>query len=118
ALQYQLTESDKIRQGISDADFFTPKDLVVTSTRLQRVLLIGSCLSGQYKDNFGSASRETVFDHILFNLVHEMPEAPPAPIAEYALVLIQLPLRFVLTDRVIWAVRFNEPCFLETICND
>jgi FkbH-like protein len=118
ALQYQLTESDKTGQGVSDADYRTPKDLLVTPTRLQRVLLIGSCLSEQYKANFSSLVRETVFDHILFNFVREMPEAPPAPITDYGLVLIQLPLHFVLTERAVWAVRLNEPGFLDKIFDE
>lgn len=118
ALRYQLTETAAPRHGISDPDFLVPKDLLVTPTRLQRILLVGSCLTGRYKDDFAARFPDTVFDYVLFNFVREMPEEPPAPIGEYSLMFIQLPLRFVLTDRVVWAAQFNEPSFLDTIFDD
>lgn len=117
-LYYELTEFDRPGQAISDADFLVPKDLLVTPTRFQRVLLIGSCLTGIYRDGFAARFPDTIFDHILFNFVREMPEHPPAPITEYALQMINFPLRFVLTDRVTGARRFNDPGFLSRIFDD
>lgn len=118
SLDYQLIELAKPKDGISDPDFLVPKDLRVTPTRFQRVLLVGSCLTGFYKRDFAARFPDAAFDHILFNFVGEMPEQPPVPISEYSLMLIQLPLRYVLTDRVVWGGRFNEPGFLDTIFDD
>jgi len=118
SLHYQLTELAKPQAVISDADFLVPKDLRVTPTQFQRVLLVGSCLTGYIKSDFAARFPDTVFDHILFNFVSAMPEAPPAPLGDYSLMFVQLPLRFVLTDRVVWAVRFNEPGFLDTVFED
>jgi hypothetical protein len=40
-----------------------------------------------------------------------MPKELPGPAADYDLQLVQLPLQFVLTDRVVWANRFSQPAF-------
>jgi FkbH-like protein len=116
-LDYQLIELAQ-PQAISDADFLVPKDLRVTPTQLQRLLLVGSCLTGFYKSDFAARFPDIVFDHVLFNFVREMPAQPPVPISEYSLMLIQLPLRFVLTDRVVWAVQLNEAGFLDGLLDD
>jgi FkbH-like protein len=117
-LVYQLTETDRPRSWIGDADFLVPKDLQVTPTRLRRVLLVGGCLARIFAEDFASRCPETVIDHILFNHAQQMPEALPGPAAEYGLQLIQLPLNFVLTDRVIWANRFADPGFMNGIFDD
>ncbi len=64
-----------------------PAYLKRTETELQRVLVVGSCLSvallGQFKDI-------TQADHVLFNNVSELPDAPPHPIDHYDFQVIQI----------------------------
>jgi FkbH-like protein len=118
-VQWELTETalEKKPQGIGDADYLTPKDLRLTETVLKRVLIIGSCLSAHFKVEFESRARDTGFDFMLFNYVQNLTE-PPVPIEEYSMVLLQLPLHFILTERVVRATECFAPGYLETLYRD
>jgi hypothetical protein len=61
---------------------------------------------------------DVVFDYVLFNCAEDMPQVLPAPVADYDFQYVQMPVREVLSDRVIWGQRFNEPGFAETILAD
>lgn len=106
------------KAALSTADFLFPKDLQVTPTQLQRILLIGSCLTTLYHEEFSRRFRGVAFDYVPFNFAGDLPHAPPAPIAGYDFQYLQLPIRSVLSDRIIWASRFNEAGFAEEILAD
>jgi FkbH-like protein len=97
--------------ALSPADFLFPKDLAVTPTPLHRVRLVGSCMTALYHEAFQAISPDTKFDYLVFNYAGEIP-----PVADpYDLQYVQLPLRSVLTDRVIWATKFAEDGFAEDV---
>jgi FkbH-like protein len=97
--------------GLSTADFLFPKDLAVTPTPLHRVRLVGSCMTALYHEAFQKVSPDAQFDYLVFNYAGEVP-----PVAEqYDLQYVQLPLRSVLTDRVIWAAKFADEGFAEDV---
>jgi FkbH-like protein len=99
---------------LAPADFLFPKDLEVTPARLSRVLLIGSCMTALYHQEFQRIAPDTVFDYIVFNYAGALP-APPAGEQNYDLQYVQLPLRSALTDHVIWATRFHDAGFAEEV---
>jgi FkbH-like protein len=99
--------------GLSPADFLFPKDLAVAPTKLSHVRLAGSCMTALYYEHFQTIAPETKFDYLVFNYAGEVP--PPA--ADYDVQYIQFPLRSVLTDRVIWAMRFSEDGFGDDVLN-
>jgi len=103
------------KSPLSTADYLFPKDLVVTLTRLRRVLLIGSCLTELYQKEFSGRFQGVEFDRVLFNFAGDMPEAPPAPVETYDFQYVQIPLRSVVSDRVLWATRFNDAGFADEI---
>jgi FkbH-like protein len=103
---------------LSSGDFLFPKDLQVTPTQLERVLLVGSCLSELYQKQFSQRFRGVTFERVLFNFAGDLPETPPSPVADYDLQYVQLPVRSILSDRIIWAARFNEPGFAQEILTD
>ncbi|OAG75567.1 HAD-superfamily phosphatase subfamily IIIC/FkbH domain protein [Acetobacter malorum] len=107
-----------ISQGLSDADFLFPSDLEVTPVKVGNVLLVGSCLTALYHEQLQARHPETKFDYIPYNFVSVLPEAPPSPASEYDFQYLQIPLRSVLSDRVIWGFRFNEEGFTKTILQD
>jgi FkbH-like protein len=100
------------------SDYLFPKDLRVTPTRFKRILMIGSCLTTQYLQAFARCYPDVRFDQILFNMAGDLPEAPPAPLAEYDFQYLQLPLRSILSDRIIQAQRFNDDGFATQILRD
>jgi FkbH-like protein len=113
--EFELSE---YRPPLSAADFLFPGDLRVTPTRLQRILLIGSCLTSQYLEKLTQHCPGVVLDRILFNFANDLPAAPPAPVASYDFQYVQIPLRSVIGDRIVWAPRFNEPGFAEAVLRD
>ncbi len=89
---------------ISAADYLFPNALQVTPSRISRVLLIGSCMSEDYMKHFAAAHPGIAFEHILFNHLAKLPDRPAPDMADYDLQVVQIPIRYVLGDRVI---RFN-----------
>lgn len=104
--------------GIPDAEYLFPADLEVTPTKVKKVLLIGSCLTALYLEQFQKRYPATAFDYVPYNFVSVLPPAPPAPVGEYDFQYIQIPLRSVITDRIIWGFRFNEAGFANTLLQD
>jgi FkbH-like protein len=100
------------------ADFLFPKDLRVTPTQFKQILLIGSCLTALYHEQFSRRFRGVKFDYVAYNFAGSLPANPPAPVNAYDLQYVQIPLRSILSDRIIWATRFNEPDFADAILND
>src|SRR5277367_3389151 len=96
-------------------NFLYPYDLQMSPTGLDRILLIGSCLSEFYKDNFLRINPSLSIDFLLFNGVGDLPESPPAPISQYDLIYVQLPMRSVLGDGVVKATNFNNSDFLDDL---
>jgi FkbH-like protein len=113
--EFVLTE---YKAPLAPADFLFPKDLQVTPTKFQRILLIGSCLTTMYQEEFSRHYPEIVFDRILFNMAGDLPDEPPAPVTAYDFQYVQLPLRSVIGDRIIWANRFNDAGFSKEILED
>lgn len=104
----------KQERALSTSDFLFPKDLAVTPVKFRRVLLIGSCMTALYDEHFRRVAPDTVFDYFVFNYAGALPSLP-APVEAYDLQYVQIPLRSVLTDRVIWATKFNDAGFFEDI---
>jgi FkbH-like protein len=98
-------------QPLSPADFLFPKDLAVTPTAFDRVRLVGSCMTALYHEQFQIIAPATKFDYLVFNYAGEV----PAPDQSYDLQYVQIPLRSVLTDRVVWATQFSAPGFADDI---
>jgi FkbH-like protein len=106
--------------ALSPADFLFPKDLAVTPVALGRVLLIGSCMTALYHQEFQVIAPDTKFDRLVFNYAGAL-SATPGPLGDYDLQYVQLALRSVLTDRVVAAAQLNDAAFakdvLESGCN-
>jgi FkbH-like protein len=100
--------------ALPPAAFLFPTDLRVTETKLQRVLLIGSCMTALYHEQFQLDQPQTKFDYLVFNYAGAL-APPPADLSSYDLQYVQLPLRSVLTDRVVWAMQFNDAGFAEDV---
>ncbi|MGI3777960.1 MAG: HAD-IIIC family phosphatase [Janthinobacterium lividum] len=105
-------------QTLSAARFLFPNDLQVTPSDVRRVLMIGSCLSERFLEFTRQDRPDVAFDFILFNYAGELPGSLPAPASEYDFQYIQIPLRSVVTDRVIHAVQLNSAAFVEGILAD
>jgi FkbH-like protein len=96
---------------LSPADFLFPKDLAVTPTKFDRIRLVGSCMTALYHEQFQRIAPATTFDYLVFNYAGEV----PAPDQSYDLQYVQIPLRSVVTDRVVWATQFHTPGFSDDI---
>jgi FkbH-like protein len=100
------------------SNFLYPYDLQVTPTPLNKILLIGSCLTGLYKKHFVIANPSLHIDYLLFNGVADLPENLPLDVSEYDVQYIQLPIRQILGDGVIRATNFLDPAFTNSIINN
>ena len=96
-------------------DYLFPRDLERTPTPIKRVLLIGSCLSDNYAEEFRALAPHVAFDRVLFNNAQDLPAEPPRPVGEYDLQYIQIPLRSVLSDAIVNANNLRDPAFLRQL---
>lgn len=83
------------------ADFLFPRDLEVTPTKLSRILIIGSCLSESYTEEFKKLNPGLEVENIIFGNALKLPEKTGEELAQFDLQYVQLPLRNVLTDGVV-----------------
>jgi FkbH-like protein len=81
--------------------YLFPTELQVTNVPLKKMLLIGSCLSQQYLERFREIDPELEIHHIFTNIVRQLPALTAAQLDTYQLQYIQLPVREVLTDRIV-----------------
>jgi FkbH-like protein len=119
---YECTPDGRVGYGgssaLSAAEFLFPKDLRVTPTGIKNVLLIGSCLTALYHVTFKREHPETKFDYIVFNYAAKFPQNPPSKAEDYDFIYLQLPIRSVVTDRVVTGGRLNHPNFLNEVYAD
>lgn len=94
------------------ADFLFPRDLEVTPTRLSRILIIGSCLSESYTEEFKKLNPGLEVENIIFGNAMKLPEKTSEELAQFDLQYVQLPLRNVLTDGVIRPPAGQRPDWL------
>lgn len=87
--------------SIDISTYLFPSELQVTDVPLKKMLLIGSCLSQQYLERFREIDPGLEIDHIFTNVVKQLPAMTAAQLNTYQLQYIQLPLRDVLTDRIV-----------------
>lgn len=104
--------------GLPAGEFLFPRDLQVTPSGITRVLLVGSCLTELYHRTYAQAIPEVAFDYVLFNSASDLPANPPHPVGSYDFQYLQIPLRTVLTDRIITGGRIVDPAFLEATYRD
>lgn len=101
-----LLASDGAMPGPADepidiSAYLFPDELQVTDVPLKKMLLIGSCLSQEYLNRFREIDPELEVRHIFVNNLQQLPAVKAAQLATYQLQYIQLPLREVLTDRIV-----------------
>lgn len=102
--------------GLSDAEFLFPSDLEITSVKIDKVLLVGSCLTSLYHEQLQARHPETQFDYIPYNFVSVLPPTPPSPLEEYSFQYIQIPLRSILSDRIVWGFALANPVLQTLYC--
>lgn len=90
------------------AEFLFPSDLEVTPSRLSRMLLIGSCLSDVYLQEFARIAPDLVIEHVMFANAMALPERSAEELAGFDLQYLQIPLRHVLTDGAVRAGGNND----------
>lgn len=90
------------------ADYLFPRELETTPTGLSRILVIGSCLTEQYLDNFRNQRPDIAFDYVPFNNLMALPDLTTEDAASYQLQYIQIPLRTLVGDNLIRAVDFAQ----------
>jgi FkbH-like protein len=90
------------------ADYLFPRDLRQTELPLTKILVIGSCLTEQYLDDFRQLYPATSFDYTPFNNLLQLPPLTTEQAAGYQLQYIQIPLRTLVGDHLIRAYDFDR----------
>jgi len=83
--------------------YLTPTDLCARSSKPKRILLVGSCLAETWVPKSTCPC-----DFVLANNLSHLPEQPPNPIESYDLQIVQLSLRFIMTDNALWNASFLD----------
>lgn len=82
------------------SDYLYPRELQVTNFRFERVLFIGSCMTGDYIKYFREHNPDTWIEQLLFNNASQLPDRATYAPNEYQLQYIQTPLRHVIGDGI------------------
>ena len=96
-------------RAISNAEYRCPTDLRLNETRLNRVMVIGSCLSGSWPEILESRHPGCVADHFLVNNSTVLPEAPPHPAEEYDFHVVQIHLRKIMREHEYFRLADADP---------
>jgi len=96
------------QKPLSAQEFLFPSRLQVTPTPINRLLLVGSCLSTELSKRLGKISGDVKHDFILFNNAAQLPEELPAPPGEYTMQILQIALRTLLTDQIVLFKEFRD----------
>ena len=83
---------------VKNSIYRCPVDLVVTPTQLQRVLVIGSCLTVAWPELIKGANPGCPCDFLLVNNRSTLPDNLPESPDRYDFQLVQLPLRVIVPD--------------------
>jgi FkbH-like protein len=84
----------------------TPQDLLVTPTHPRRLLVVGSCLAGDWTRRMKALPNPCESD--IYLVGRELPAQPDRPVADYDFQLVQLGLRFVLPDASFGRLNQND----------
>lgn len=95
------TATGNVAQPMDISTYLFPNELRVTELPLTSMLLIGSCLSEDYINRFRVLDPGLKIKYLPFNNIHKLPQLDPAEVNSYQLMYVQIPIRGVLTDRII-----------------
>jgi FkbH-like protein len=97
------------------AEYLFPRDLRQSELPLNKVLIVGSCLSEQYLEDFRQLYPHVDFDYTPFNNVLQLPPLTTDQAASYQLQYIQIPLRTLVGDHLVRAYDFDLAGAYETL---
>ncbi len=103
---------------IPDLEFRCPQNLVVTPTRLRRVIVVGQCLMAGWPGVLKSVAPDCECDFFLFNNSQLLPEAPPHPAADYDFQVVQIPLRSILPEAAYFRLSYADASAYEELFRD
>lgn len=103
---------------IEDRVYRCPQDLAVTPTKLNRIIIVGSCLMAGWPDVVAKETPGCPSDFFLLNNAGELPSEPLHPIREYDFQLIQIPLRTVLPDSSYFRLSYHDRDAYEKLFED
>jgi FkbH-like protein len=86
---------------IDISTYLFPDELRVTDVPLKNILMVGSCLAFAYMEWFCDLDPGLKIDYVPFNYVQQLPPLSTTQLDSYQLQYVHIPLRHVLTDRVV-----------------
>jgi FkbH-like protein len=103
---------------VPDLHYRSPTDLVVTPSKLRRVMIIGQCLLGQWPNELRQMMPGCACDFLLFNHVQALPAQPPAPVAEYDFQVVSVPLRSVIPETEYTKLSYSDAAAYQRLFQD
>ena len=114
--EYKLRQEKKLQQEksvptvpaaeaafkpIDNSTYLFPDELRVTDVPLKKILMIGSCLAYGYTVWLHDLDPGLKIDYVPFNYVQQLPPLSTIELDSYQLQYVHIPLRHVLTDRIV-----------------
>ncbi len=106
--------------AVTDLEFRCPRDLAISDIKLNRIMVIGSCLAAGLPEIIKRSVESVEVDYTVLNNVGELPNSLPYPATDYDFQVVQVPLRFVLPDLALARLGYDdhaayERLFLEVV---
>ncbi|GLS77208.1 HAD-IIIC family phosphatase [Oharaeibacter diazotrophicus] len=93
--RFEADVSARQKEVVFNFDYRIPTDLSVNDVSIDRVAIIGSCLSDFWRREIGALKRPFECD---MYYVGQLPKQPNRPISEYDFQIVQIPLRALIPD--------------------
>lgn len=100
-MQEDAAVPDSAVETLDISAYLFPNELRVTDVTLKKILMVGSCLTGAYMKGFRELAPGIEIGYMPFHNVSQLPSLSADQLGGYQLQYIQIPLRAVLTDRIV-----------------
>lgn len=96
------------RESVDAPSFLFPSALQATPSAISQILVVGACLTTSYVKAVQRLAPQVNVRHVMFNNVAKLPDMDEATLASLDFQQVMLPLREIVTDRIIRFCEFQN----------
>jgi len=100
--------SHSAEEAVDDHQYRIPKYLQISSSKVKKVLIIGSCLMNEWEDFITDFDQSIKIDRVTFNNASRLPEIDVKAATGYDFQIVQVPLRSVISEGMYFGLKYDD----------